>query len=215
MSCTCRKGIYTMKPTLITVIAILLFSMPATLAQKRSTHKPTRAPRSRVQPLPQPTPTPAQKSEDELKIEKELSTLSSLSAEDKATVRAAIEGMNRASQVLRLRGVYDEYYTETERIEPLVLKADKVLPSSTFLKGIIGFAWRALQDAVTAEVYYRKDLISVPSGADAFLKIVNRYKLKGVSGALIGEKVLDEADAALSMATTLAQKAGIMPASEQ
>src|SRR3712207_4699045 len=109
-----------MKLARITVlIAALLLSMPTAFAQRRSSNKPTRAPRPRIQPLPQATP--AQKSEDELKLEKELSTLASLSAEDKATVRAALEGMNRASQVLRLRGVYDEYYSETSRIEPLVM----------------------------------------------------------------------------------------------
>lgn len=202
-----------MKLTRITVlIAALLLSMPATFAQRRSSNKPTRAPRPRIQPLPQPAPT--QKSEDELKLEKELSILSNLSTEDKTTVRATLEGMNRAAQLLRLRGVYDEYYTETTRIEPLVMKADKALPAS-YLKVTLGFAWRALLDSVTAENYYRQDLIRVPSGADTFLAIVNRYKLKGVSAALIGEKVLNEADAALSMATLLAQKAGILPASEQ
>jgi hypothetical protein len=201
------------------IAAVLLLSLDTPAQRKAAHRKSTRPAQSRVQPQPspqpQPTPDPPKKTDDELLVEHERQILSTLSTSDKAAVRDALESMNRTLRRLQVGG-YNKYLLEqdeTKQTEALVNRAVEVLPASVF-KNLIAYSWRAMLESHTADFYYREGLLESPSGADKFIEIVDRYKLKGVPSALVGERILGMADKGLELANMLAQQADIMPTSQ-
>jgi hypothetical protein len=205
---------------IVTLIFAVLLIGSVVPAQKRGARrKPARPAQSRVtpQPSPQATPQPPpEKTGDELLIERERQTLSTLSAADKAAVREAIESMNRTLRRLQVSG-YNKYFLqqpETDQTDALVRRAVGVLPPSV-LKQLLAYAWRAILDSNTADFYFREGLLESPSGTDKFIEIADRYKLKGVPSALVGERILKMAAEGLGFVNTLAQQTGIMPIPER
>lgn len=200
--------------TLIITVLLLSSVVPAQRKGSRSTR--TRPPVVRAQPQPTPTLDQPQKTEDELLIERERQTLSTLSDSDKAVVRDALESINRTLRRLEVSG-YNKYLLEqdeTKQTEALVNRAVEVLPTSV-LKTLLVYAWRAMLESHTADFYYREGLLETPRGTDKFIEIADRYKLKGVPSVLVGERILKLAAEGLGLANMLAQQTGIMPASER
>jgi hypothetical protein len=169
----------------------------------------------RKRPTPAPTvptqrPQPPPKSEAELLFEKDVSSLTAMSSEDKLTVRAALEGLERIVRKRELLGFNERfiYQSETQKVEELLDKAVKVLPETVFRK-IITDTWRAIFDSWQADNAYRNRY------ADKLLEIVDRYKLDGVAGVLVGDEIHKIASDRLTLAFTEAMLAGIVPIPEK
>jgi hypothetical protein len=196
---------------MIVTSLLALACAPDAAGQKRGTRKRTRPAQSTAQ-TPKPPPASPQKSAEELALEREIALLSKLTPEQRATVRAALEGLDRTVQVRQLRG-YDErfiYRLETTRVEELIKEAYKVLPSS-ILKNLMTATWNGLFDSWKAETAYRE---GGKYREDQLLEIVDRYQLKGQPGVLIGNLVFERAAVNLSLAFVIAEQAQIVPPSE-
>jgi hypothetical protein len=180
--------------------------------QERKRGRTSRPRQDKVQPSPQPSPTstpsppPPQKSEVELLIEKDLVTLSTMTAEQKASVRAAIEALDRNVRIYELRG-YDSTFLiglEMDGVEKVVLKGISGLPEST-LKNLLTNTWINLLDAWSADNYYRRR-----HGDDKFLALIDRYKLRGQPAYLIGTRILERASGRLALAKRIAEQIGVI-----
>jgi hypothetical protein len=145
------------------------------------------------------------KSEIDLAIEKDETVLSSLSPENKAAVRAALQSYERTIRVYQLR--YDKTFLiglTLDGTEKIWNQGDEALPASG-LKNVLSHLRREILDASTADTYYREGI-----GDDAFLAIVDRYKLQGTSPILVGTKVIRIAEQTLVLAKRFAVAAQIM-----
>lgn len=199
-----------MKPrgiiTLIISLGLLTLAMSATTpayAQQRNKRK--RSAQARRQ-TPPPQPTPPQKTQDELLLEQELAKLSGLTPENKTIVRETLESIDRVLRIYDLRG-YDQYFLEIKEVkkaQALINKANEILPETSF-KNLMNFTWVAFLDTWTAESNRRTGYDN-----DELLKLVDRYKLQGVAGVFIADKIFEQANTAFAYAIILAQRAEIL-----
>jgi hypothetical protein len=201
-----------MSRPLITIT--LLFSLTCIAsnaqAQKRGRRSNrTRAPQAKVQPPPQPAPP--QKSQDIIEAEKELTALTSLSADDKAAVREALEVMDRKARIYKLRG-YDKSFLirlELEKVQDKIDKAFAVLPPGRF-KTVFEISWNALLEAWIADDAYMKNYRD-----DKLLELIEKYKIdRDEPAVLIGRRILERAIDGITLLTQTAIMTGIMPQAE-
>lgn len=195
---------------IVVLLASLIYVDPA-VAQQRSTRpRRTRPAQTKRQPRVTPTPKPPLESEAELAAEQEVALLFNLSAGDKATVLAAIKGLDRTLRLWELKG-YDErwvYRTDTFIAEQRVKAATAALPESSMTRRLLTGAWQTITDARTAEqAYYRGGSVY----DDILLKIIDKYRLRGVTGAEVPRTIYQRAADMLSSAAEFAMRAGIIP----
>jgi len=203
----------------ILLLLLSLFSTVEATQTRQRARQQQRTSQVKTQPTPQATPTsaPPQKSELELTIERDIAkdkvAFSKLTPDDRAAVRAALARYERAIRIYQLRSSPHGFLLDLtkDKTEQIWDKADAVLPPSA-LKNFLTNLRRAILDAATADDYYRDDLLRLPEGADIFLKIVDRYKLQGVPGYLIGRRVIEQAAQFFEFAKLLAEKTGIIEA---
>lgn len=157
----------------------------------------------------QPTPTPApQKSKEQEIYEKDIAILSNLSAEDKETVRQALDALTHTLRERDLMG-YDDHFLskpETTKTEGLIVKAAGLVPNTMFNKAL-SIAWRAALNSHMADFYYRMRL------SDDLLKLVDLYKLDGVAGVSVGDEIHKISIHSLKLVYAEAQFAGIVSSS--
>jgi hypothetical protein len=177
--------------------------LEAQVAGKRVIIKMSEVANINVESLSQSTSPP--KSEVESAIEKDKAVLSSLSPENKAAVRAALHSYERTIRIYQLR--YDKTFLiglTLDGTEKIWNQGDEALPASG-LKNVLSHLRREILDASTADTYYREGI-----GDDAFLAIVDRYKLQGTSPILVGTKVIKIAEQTLALAKRFAIAAQII-----
>jgi hypothetical protein len=205
-----------MKLTRITLLILAILSSPTSVSlQKRSSRKkPTRPPQTRLEspPVESPSPLP-QKSEVELLIEKDKATLSKLTEDDKQTVRAGLEALNKTIRLYKLRG-YDKQLLSTlerEGTDNTVSKALTVLPASS-LKKLIASAENTISDALRADMYYYEGFDR--SEPDVLIGLADKYELADVPGYLIGRRIFERAYQILAIAVALAVETSVLPQPE-
>lgn len=195
---------------LIAAMLLAAFLCDNTAAQRRNTRaRRTRPPQTKQQPTPTPTPEPPQKTQDEIAVEEEVKMLSNLSAAEKAAVRAAVEGLDRALRLWELKG-YDEkwpYRVDTALEEQRIKTVSAALQESSMMRKLITGAWKTIGDAHMAETAY------INGGSvydDILLRMIDKYKLRGIPGAQVPRRIYENAADFTSFAASLAIRAGIM-----
>jgi hypothetical protein len=193
----------------LTIVSALLLSpvCAGTSAAQKKAGRRGRTTQAKQQPAR------PQKSEAELRLEKEIVLLSGLSADDKAAVRAVVEELDRAVRLYRVKG-FDKYLTYTysprrDRMQALVTKAEKALPDGTLLKQLMTATWLAVLDAHKVERYYLENGGFGTISDDELLEIAHRYGLDNQPASVLGPQVLAKAAELLGLAADLSGRAGI------